>query len=135
MSKQHRTKLIKSLEQQLEVATDPRIKADISRQLTKLLSKPARKGSSRKPKATPSNKKTSALVAKWADQLSHLPEEKRIEFSVVLEVEKRYKSRGIEIYPPTPQNRVLLHGVIAEVVGELSPEEQAIYNEGSPEVA
>ena len=40
MSKQHRTRLIKSIEQQLEETTDPKIKADLSRQLTKLLSSP-----------------------------------------------------------------------------------------------
>src|SRR5437879_4866026 len=39
-SKHHRTQLIKSLEQQLAATTDPKLKADVSRQLTKLLSKP-----------------------------------------------------------------------------------------------
>ncbi len=128
MSKQHRTKLIKSLEQQLEATTDPKIKADISRQLTKLLSKPTRKGSSRKPQAIPSiKKKTSPLVAKWADRLSHVEsEEKRIEHSVILEVEERRKKPG--------GSSIDLRDLIAEVVGMLSVEEQRVFNSESPEV-
>jgi len=123
MSKQHRTKLIKSLEQQLEAATDPKIKADVSRQLTKLLFRPTRKGSSRKPQTTPTSYgKASAIVAKWADRLSHLDEQKRIEFSVVKEVEERQKPGGSSI------DRGAL---IAEVLGMLSAEERTVLSGGS----
>ena len=52
MSKQRRTKHIRSLEQQLAATKDPQLKADLSRQLTKLLSQRPRKRSPRKREAT-----------------------------------------------------------------------------------
>jgi hypothetical protein len=56
--KHTRTKLIKSLEQQIEAATDPQLKADLSRQLTKVVTRPGRRGRPRKSEATPPSKKT-----------------------------------------------------------------------------
>jgi hypothetical protein len=106
MSKHNRTEVIKILRQQMEAATDSKEKVDLAKQLAKLLPKPRQARRPRKPEATSPSKKTSSIVAKWADRLSHLPEEKRIEMSVILECEKTGKEPG-------------------EVMGMLSAEERA----------
>ena len=100
MSKQHRTKLIKSLEQQLEATTDPKIKADVSRQLTKLLSKPTRKGSSRKPEAsgrvfgqTQPNTKLSIIDRVTGSAVDQRPDGEKVLHYLVVEVEKMEKHR------------------------------------------
>lgn len=89
MSKQHRTKLIKSLEQQLEATDDPKIKADISRQLTKLLAKPSRKGSPRKPEATaPSSTKLSIIDRITGSAVDTLSDWEKVQHWVIEQVEK-----------------------------------------------
>lgn len=129
MSKQHRTKHIKSLEDQLAATNDPKIKADISRQLTKLLSKTTRKGSSRKPEVvvpTSSTKTSSPVVAKWAARFSYLSYENQIMCSVEEEVRDRLKSRGIQTtYPETPESSSALHEEVSGVIGSLSVGERA----------
>jgi hypothetical protein len=137
MSKQHRTEVIKVLRQQMEAATDPKEKVELAKQLGKLLPKPRQARRPRKPQATfPSNKGTSALVAKWADRVGHVqPEAKRIECCVILEVEERRKS---QVYPPSTDRRALIAEVaemMKEVIGLLSAEELAVLNSGSAEVA
>jgi hypothetical protein len=89
---QARTKLIKTLEQQIEATSDPQIKADLSRQLTKLVTTAKRRGRPRKPEATARLKGNASLLTRihhnGVDDLS--PQNKLIHFQVV-EFEKREK--------------------------------------------
>ncbi len=120
MSKQHRTKLIKSLEQQLEATTDPKIKADISRQLTKLLSKPTRKGSSRKPEATSQSKKTGSL----RDIYTTWPyREMSLSKIVVNHGVLQWEKKGRELKRKLTQTEK--EAVFAEVMASLSAEDRA----------
>jgi hypothetical protein len=127
MSKHNRTEVIKVLRQQMEAATDPKEKVEFAKQLARLLPKPRQARRTRKLEATPikAKKGTSSVVAKWADRLSHVePEGKRIELSVILEVEERRKKGCPEV-----------RTVLTEVIGMLSAEERAVWNSESPEVA
>ena len=127
MSKHNRTEVIKILRQQMEATTDPQTKVDLAKQLAKLLPKPRQARRPRKAEATPSKAKrgTSPIVAKWADRLRHMESEtKRIEFSIILEVEERQKSPGCAD----------IRTVLEEVMGMLSAEERAVLNGGSPEM-
>jgi len=135
MSKHDRKEVAKRLREQIEKTTDPEQLIKLTREYNRLTN--PRYGSKAVKETKPSGKQSSSpIVAKWADRLSHVePEAKRIEHSVILEVEERLKKRGIQTYPPTPESRALLHDVMVEVSGMLTAEERAVLNSGSPEVA
>ena len=135
MSKQHRTKHIKSLEEQLAATNDPKIKADLSRQLTKLLSKPTRKGSSRKPGATP--KKTSLLTKVNGNGVDWLSPEKKLIHFIVVEFEKRRKEHwqrtGQELTEVEKNTLMVEAGNFVE--GQLTEEDRALLDAKDAEVA
>jgi hypothetical protein len=128
MSKQHRTKHIKSLEEQLATTNDPKIKADLSRQLTKLLSKPTRKGASRKPVAIPSSKKPSLLTRVNGNGVDWLSPEKKLIHFVFVEFEKRrkdYRQRtGQEL--TEVETKALMRESGAFIEGQLTEEDRAL---------
>jgi len=134
MSKQHRTKLIKSLEQQLEATTDPKIKADLSRQLTKLLSKSTRKGSSRKPEASgrvfgqpqPSTK-LSIIDRVTESAVDQLPDGEKVLHYLVVEVEKMEKKQKF-----TSEEQ---KAAFDKLIAELSARDRAALEALSTEVA
>lgn len=142
MSKSYRKEVLKRLNQELNATTDTKEIIRIGNTIAKLTKPKNRVGRPRTKKPTesaPSGKNgSSAVVAKWADRISHVqPEAKRIQLSWQLEVEKRYKSRGIQLYPPSPDCHARLVEVMVEVMGELSSKEQAILealNSASQEV-
>ena len=121
--KQHRTKLIKQLEEQMESTTDPQLKLELAKQITKLMPRPRQRKAKTKEVA-PARNGTSALVAKWADRISHVqPEGKRIETAVICEVEERRKKPGC----------AQVRTVLEEVMGLLSEQERAVLNSGAVE--
>jgi hypothetical protein len=137
MSKHDRKEVARSLKEQIKLTTDPEQLIKLTREYNRLTN--PRYGGKRVVKeAKPSGiETTSPIVVRWADRLKHVqPEAKRIEVIWQLEVEKRYKGRGIVIQ--TTEGRALLIGVMKEVMGELSAREQALLetlNNVSPEVA
>src|SRR5438874_3274595 len=125
MSKHDRKEVGKRLREQIEKTTDPEQLIKLTREYTRLTN--PRYGSKAVKKAKPTGKQSSSpIVAKWADRLSHVqPEEKRIECSVILEVEERRKKPG--------GSSIDRRALIAEVMGMLSVEEQrVVFNSGSP---
>ena len=125
MSKQHRTKLIKQLEEQMVATTDPQLKLDLAKQITKLMPRP-RQRKAKAQEVAPSRNGTSPIVAKWADRLAHVePETKRILHTVICEADERRRKSGC----------AEVGSMIKEVMGELSAEERAVLNSGSAEVA
>lgn len=128
MSKQHRTKLIKSLEEQLAATNDPKIKADISRQLTKLLSKPTRKGSSRKPVATPSSKKKSILTKVHGNGVDWLSPAKKLAYFAVAEFDKRQKEHRQRTQQELTEveKQALLKEACAFIDSQLTAEDRAL---------
>jgi hypothetical protein len=129
MSKQHRTKHIKSLEEQLATTNDPKIKADLSRQLTKLLSKPTRKGSSRKPVATPSNKKASIINRVTGTAVDQLSPKDKVSHYLVDELEKEQRKQGRKF---SEDERKAFWGGLFEV---LAAEDRTAYEALNGEVA
>ena len=132
MSKHARVEAIRKLKEQLKLATDPETIVKITNSIAKLTPRPRQ---ARRPRSTQTpikvKKGASALVAKWADRLSHVqPEGKRIFTAVILEGEERGRNRGISFHPPSAESRALLE----EVMGVLSVEERAVLNSGSTEV-
>jgi hypothetical protein len=90
---QARTKLIKNLEQQIEATADPQLKADLSRQLTKLVTTAKRRGRPRKPEATSPSKKARSLRERYAGcAMAELPDGKLVLHHLVIQIEKRKKA-------------------------------------------
>jgi hypothetical protein len=126
MSQSHRKEVAKKLKEAIEQATDPNVIAQLSSQLSKYLPRPKQP---RRRRGTPpplKANKTSAVVVKWAERLNHLPEEKRIEFSVILEYEERERAKRRTTGQTFTEadNRALL----TELMGSLSEEERAVLN-------
>ena len=94
MSNHHRTKLIKSLEEQIEATNDPQLKADLSRQLTKVVTKPARRGRPRKPAdgAVEAPKKNRSLRELCAGRYDEMSDGKLVLNHLVIQIEKRKKA-------------------------------------------
>src|SRR5579864_4215876 len=137
MSKSYRKEVLKRLKQELDATADTKEIIRIGNTIAKLTKpkRPVGRPRMERPKVASSKNKTSALVAKWADRLSHAgPQGNRVFQSVICEVEERLKSRRIHLYPPTTENGVLLHEVMVEVTGELTPSEQAAFGARADEL-
>ena len=127
--KQHRTKVIKAIEAAMEAETDPQKKVEYAKQLAKLLPRPRQARRPRKSdgETTAKSKGTSPIIDKWADRLSHLSIEKRIQFSVIKEVEERLQKQGIKVWPETAESRAALQKEWTEVLGTLNEEERLVF--------
>jgi hypothetical protein len=134
MSLSHRREVAKKLKDAIEQATDPQVIAQLSNQLSKYLPRPRQ---SRRRRGIPppiKANKTSSVVAKWADRLSHLPEdEERIQLSLILEFEERDRQRRRSTGQTFTEGEQ--RALLQELMGSLSAEERAILNGGSQEVA
>jgi hypothetical protein len=126
--KSHRKEVAKKLQEQIAATTDPKLIIELSNQLSKFLPRPRQARRPRKSADVPveSNSGESALVAKWEKRLSHLPIEKRIQFSVILEVEERLKKQGLYKWPRTDESRAVQQKECADVMGMLTEQERLV---------
>jgi hypothetical protein len=122
MSNHHRTKLIKSLEEQIEATNDPQLKADLSRQLTKVVTKPARRGRPRKPAdgAVEAPKKNRSLRELCAGRYDEMSDGKLVLNHLVIQIEKRKKAGELT-------TRAERDAFVAEELASLTEEERAAY--------
>jgi hypothetical protein len=131
MGKSYRKEVLKRLQQELESTTDTKEVIRIGNAIAKLTKpkRPVGRPPQKKPNEGASNRKTSSpIVDKWAASLSHLEYKKRIEYSVILEVEQRLKRRGVHMWPPSTENRAAFQEVHTAVMGMLSDGERATYD-------
>jgi hypothetical protein len=117
---QARTKLIKSLEEQIEATNDPQLKADLTRQLTKVVTKPARRGRPRKPEATAPTKSRSIREKYTGSVYEQMSDGDLVCWHLVFEIEKRQRMGFLK-------NRAERTAFVAEVLGSLTEEERAAY--------
>src|SRR5690349_14790839 len=121
MSTQALTRLIKSLETQIEATNDPQLKADLSRQLTKALTKPKRRGRPRKAAegVVVAPKKTRALREIYP-QYESMTDGSLVVHHLISEVEKKRKAGELK----TDAERAVF---INELFSKLTDHEKTAY--------
>jgi hypothetical protein len=115
-------KVIKSLEEQIAATKDPKIKADLTRQLTKLATyKPTARYLKRDDKVTSS--RSSILDKITGTMVDDLPDGERVMHHLVLHIEAQCKGRGGWNALTRAEKDVLL----AEATKTLSERDRAAY--------
>ena len=137
MSKHNRTEVLKVLKQQMEATSDLKEKAEIAKQIAKLLPRPRQARRPRKAEATPIKAKagTSLLTKVHGNAVDWLSPEKKLIHFVVSECEKRRKEHwqrtGKEL--TEVERKAFLMEAKTFIMAQLTAEDHALLVAGEAE--